>query len=164
MNPQIKSLQDVRALSVSELSLKARIGYVALLLVSAGMTVVIGSLWLTEASLPFRTQVAFAAMCLIGVSWVTLAVWALRSRRPLFARDRVIAGLMAVTFTSMFLVGAISAVVLSGNAASYWVLATAVGMLMAALSVRSGARSRFAALEGSARATRRDQLSPVPIG
>ena len=47
--------------------MKARLGYVALLLVSSAMTAVIVSLWLTEAYLPLRTHLAFGAMSLIGI-------------------------------------------------------------------------------------------------
>ena len=68
MNPQMKSLQDVRTLAGAELSLKSRLGYVALLLVSLGMTAVILSLWLTEPALPPRAQWAFGAMTLIGAA------------------------------------------------------------------------------------------------
>jgi len=154
MSPQLKSLQDVRELAGAELSLKARMGYVALLLVSAAMTVIIASLWLTEPGLPVRTHLAFGALCVIGASWSTLAIWALRARRQLFARDRVIAGGMAVTFTSVFLIGAIAAVVIAGNAASYAVLATGAVMLFVAMKLFADARRRFAAL-----LARRQQLA-----
>jgi hypothetical protein len=153
MNPQMKSLQEVRELAGAELSVKARLGYVALLLVSAGMTAVIASLWSTEPALPTRTEVAFGAMCLIGVSWAGLAVWVLRARRPLFARDRVVAGAMAVTFTSVFVLGAITAVIFAGNATSLALLATGVAMQLVAIKIYAAARRRFAAL-----ATRRNAL------
>lgn len=146
MTPQMKSLQEVRNLAGAELSLKARMGYVALLLMSTGMTVVIASLWLTEASLPLRTQLAFGAMSLIGVSWVALSIWALSARRPLFARDRVIAGRMAVAFTSLFAAGAVAAVVIAGNAAAYGLLATGALMLGLAIKALVDARRRFARL------------------
>jgi hypothetical protein len=146
MSPQIKSLQDVRQLARGELSLKARVGYVALLLVAASMTMVILSLWLTEAALPLRTQQAFGAMCLIGASWVTFAAWALATRRPLFARDRVIAGRMAVAFTALFVAGGVAAVIVANNTAAYSVLFTGVAMLVVAIRVLAGARRRFAEL------------------
>ena len=73
MNPQMKSLEDVRKLAGGELSLKSRLGYVMLLLVSIGMTTVIISLWLTEPALPMRTQWAFGVISLIGASWVVLS-------------------------------------------------------------------------------------------
>jgi hypothetical protein len=146
MNTQMKSLQDVRKLAGAELSLKARLGYVALLLVSTGMTVVILSLWFTEPALPFRTQLAFGAMSVIGLCWSALSLWALSRRRPLFARDRVIAGGMAVAFTSLFLAGGIAAVVMARNPAAYAVLGTGVVMLALAIRVWAGARRRFAEL------------------
>jgi hypothetical protein len=146
MTPQLKSLQDIRRLAGAELSLKARLGYVALLLVSTGMTVVIASLWLTETFLPPRAQLAFGVMCLIGVSWATLALWALSRRRPLFARDRVIAGGLAVTFTSIFLAGALAGVVIANNPAAYGALAMGVVMLGLAMGALASARRRFAAL------------------
>ena len=146
MSPQMKSLQDVRNLADVELSLRARLGYVALLLVSSAVTAVIASLWLTEHALPVRTQWSIGTMCLIGLSWIALSIWALSARRPLFARDRVIAGGMAVVFSTMFVTGTIAAVILAGNAASYAALATGAVMLAAALKVWSGARRRFAML------------------
>ena len=118
MSPQMKSLHEVRQLADGELSLKARLGYVALLLVASGMTTVILSLWLTEAALPLRTQAAFGVMSLIGASWTAFSAWALATRRPLFARDRVIAGRMAVAFTALFLAGAIAAVIVANNTAT----------------------------------------------
>ena len=52
----------VQKLARGELSVKARLGYVALLLVSSAMTAGLVSLWLTEAFLPLRTHLAFGAM------------------------------------------------------------------------------------------------------
>jgi hypothetical protein len=146
MKPEAHSMKAIQALASAELSLKARLGYVGLLLVSAALTTVVVSLWLTEAALPVRTQLAFAAMSVIGLSWVVLAGWALRARRPLFARDRVIAGGMAVTFSSVFVAGCVAAAVLSGGAAAYGALGTGVVMLVAAIAALLGARRRFAAL------------------
>ena len=146
MSPQIQSLQDVRKLAGGELSLKARLGYVCLMLVASAMTTVIASLWLTEAVLPLRTQLAFGVMSLIGACWTVLSLWVLATRRPLFARDRLIAGRMAVVFTSLFLAGAIAAVVVANNIAAYAVLFTGVAMLAMAIRVLMGARRRFAEL------------------
>ena len=143
-NPRAESLRSIRKLAGSELSLKARLGYVALLLVSLGMTVVIASLWVTEASLPLRTQLSFGAMNLIGVSWAALATWALAARRPRFARDRVIAGGMAVAFTSLFLAGAFAAAIIANNEAAYAVMAVAAFMFTIAIKVRQRARRRYA--------------------
>ncbi len=148
MNPESISLKNVQLLAGAELSLKARMGYVALLLASAAMTAVVASLWLTEPSLPMRTQVAFGVMSLIGLSWCALASWALRARRPLFARDRVIAGGMAVSFTALFVVAALAAVAMVGSPATYGMLGTGVAMFALATALLFKARRRFAALAG----------------
>lgn len=146
MSPQMKSLQDVRELAGAELSLRSRVGYVALLMGAAAMTVVIVSLWITEPELSARTQLAFGVMSLIGSSWMALSTWTLRVRRPLFARDRVIAGRLAVAFTSLFAAAGVAAVIVAGNAASYGVLATGAVMLALAVQALNAARRRFASL------------------
>jgi len=154
MNTQKESMAMIQQLAHGELSVRARLGYVALLLMASAMTAGVLSLWLTEAYLPMRTQVAFGAMSLIGGSWMALAIWALTTRRVLLARDRVIAGMMSVAFTALFLVGAVAAVLLSGTAAAIGAAVTGVAMFAAALRVLSGARRRFAAL-----CARRDALA-----
>jgi hypothetical protein len=70
----------MRHLLDAELSGRSRIAYVALLLASSAMTIVVASLWLTEPSLPSRTQAAFLLMTVIGLSWVSLFVWVLTIR------------------------------------------------------------------------------------
>jgi hypothetical protein len=146
MNMQNESINAIRELAHSELSVKSRLGYVALLLAAAGMTAVIGSLWLTEPALPLRAHAAFGLMSVIGVSWMAFATWALTTRRILFARDRVIAGRMAVAFTSLFAIGALAAVIATGRGAAVGALATGLAMLAAAVGVLRGAHRRFAAL------------------
>ncbi|HET9473827.1 MAG TPA: hypothetical protein VFO82_08035 [Steroidobacteraceae bacterium] len=145
-NMHAGSLEDIRGLARDELSIRARIGYVALLLVAAAMTAVVLSLWLTEPALPARTQAAFGVISLIGCAWVGFALWALTARRPLFARDAVIAGTLAVVFTSLFVTGALGAVIVSGAAAAFGALATGVVMLAVAVWNLIGARRRHAAL------------------
>jgi len=146
MNAQSESMAAIQKVSQGEMSVKSRLGYVILLLVSSAMTVGIVSLWATEAYLPMRAQIAFGVMSLIGVSWAALSTWALTTRRILLARDRVIAGRMSVVFTALFLAGAIAAVAMSGKAAALGAAATGAVMLAIALRVLSGARRRFAEL------------------
>jgi hypothetical protein len=146
MKTRESSLEAVRALARNALSFNARVGYVALLLAAATMSVVIVSLWLTEPELPARTQFAFGVMTIIGVSWVALASWALGARRPLFARDRVIAGQMAVAFTVLFLIGAGISVGMGGGAAALGAFGTGLAMLVMAGFVLRSARRRFALL------------------
>ena len=147
MTSQMQSLAAVRRLAGAELSLAARLGYVALLLASTAMTAVVASLWLTEPSLPARTQWAFGGMTLIGASWVTLAIWALGARRPLFARDRLIAARMAVAFTAAFTGVGLVAGLITGHAAPIAMLTSGVIMLLLALRAWSSARRRVAELQ-----------------
>ena len=153
MTAQTDSLERIQAMARANLSLSARMGYVGLLLVSAAMTTVVISLWITEPSLPVRTQLAFGVMSLIGASWCALALWVLRARRPLFARDRLIAGRMAVTFTSLFAAAGLVSAVMLGSPAAYAAFASGVVMLAAAIAVFARARRRFAQL-----AARRQEL------
>ena len=146
MNTQNESMVMVQKLARGELSVKARLGYVALLLASSAMTVVIVSLWLTEAVLPLRTHIAFGAMSAIGIAWGALSIWALATRRVLLARDRVIAGRMSVGFTALFLLGAIIAVLMTGKTAAFGAAAMGLVMFATALRVLAGARRRFAVL------------------
>lgn len=133
MNPTPDTLSRLQHLAATELSLPSRLGHVALLLASLTMTCVVTALWLTEPALPARTQIAFAVMIVISVSWVVFAAWVLSHRRPLFARDSVIAGRMAVTFTTAFVAGALTVGVTTGGSAPY--LAAALGMLMLGAAV-----------------------------
>jgi len=65
-------------------------------LLGAGL---LGLLWATEPTpLPGRTQAAFAAMIVVGLTWAGLAAWTL-VRRPLFAIDRVVTASLALIFS-----------------------------------------------------------------
>lgn len=128
-----RSTAAVRQLADAELSVPSRLGHVALLLAALGMTVVVVSLWMTEPALPVRTHVAFGVMTAIGLSWSAFATWVLTSRRVLFARQRIIAGRMAVTFAAVFASCALTTAAATGAAAA---LAAAVtGGVMVAVAV-----------------------------
>ena len=124
---------ELRRLLDAQLSRRSRIGHVALLLGAAAMTVVITSLWLTEPALPLRTAAAFAVMLLIGLSWMAFSGWVLSRRRPLFGRDGLVAGRMAVIFTSTFAGGALAVGYSSGGPAPF--AAAALGVVLFAASV-----------------------------
>lgn len=115
-------------LADAELSLRARVAHIALLLVSLLMTAAIVSLWVTEPFLPVRTQVAFGAITIIGLSWTVFAARVLAGRRVLYARHRVVAGRMAVAFTTVFVAGALVLGWMMQSAAGY--LAAGIGVLM----------------------------------
>ena len=101
------SLEDMQKQMARELSLPARLGHTALLVVSASVSALTASLWLTEPSLPLRTHIAFGAIVAIGLAWSGFAWWVLANRRVMLANQRVIATRMALGFTALFLIGAV---------------------------------------------------------
>jgi hypothetical protein len=144
--PPAASPASAHALVDAELSTAARAGHGALLLFAAAMTIVIGSLWMTEPSLPLRTHLAFGVMMLIGLSWVAYATWVLTTRRVLLGRHRVIAGRMAVTFASTFVVGSLLVAATTGHPAGYAAAALGAVMLAVAASLLVRARRQVARL------------------
>ncbi|HEU5021184.1 MAG TPA: hypothetical protein VFT60_04815 [Bryobacteraceae bacterium] len=94
-------------LARTELSLRARLGHVLLALVASAMTILVVSLWLTEPALPRRTAAAFAVLTVIGLGWAGYSLWVLSARRVMLARQRVVAGRLAVAFTAAFAAGCI---------------------------------------------------------
>ncbi|WP_157281880.1 MULTISPECIES: hypothetical protein [unclassified Roseateles] len=137
MNPA-----SISALANRELSAKARFGHVALLLAALAMSVVVGSLWLTEPALPPRTVIAFAAMTGIGLCWVVYAVWVLASRRVLLAFQQVVAARMAVGFSAVALAGALALGMGEGIAAAWPAAAVFAVMLVIAVITLVRARGK----------------------
>jgi hypothetical protein len=137
---------DLRRLLDKELSRPSRIGYVTLLVASLTMTVVVASLWLTEPVLPARARVAFALMTVIGLSWTAFAGWVLATRRMLLGRDSVVAGRMAVTFTTTFVIGALTVGYMGGGTAPYAAGTMGLGLLAAAIALLVRAHRRVAHL------------------
>jgi hypothetical protein len=152
-HPSPAPTADLRRLLDAELSRTSRLGYVALLLASLTMTVVVASLWLTEPVLPARTRVAFALMTVIGLSWAAFAVWVLTTRRVLFGWDSVVAGRMAIAFTTAFVLGAVTLGYTSGGTAPYAAAAMGLGLLAGAVALLVRAHRRVARLT-----TRREAL------
>lgn len=148
------SAADLQRLADTELSLKSRLGYVVLLLVSLMMSGAVGSLWATEPLLPARTQIAFAAMVLIGLSWSGFALWVLNSRRILLARHSIIAGRMSVMFTSVYLCGALAVGYAKGGGGAFAGAGVGAAMLIAAVVVLRRAHRKFSEL-----AARRQMLA-----
>lgn len=138
MNAKV-SVADMQHLIAGELSLRSRIAYTALLLVSLGVAGAIGSLALTEPSLPQRTQIAFAMIVAIALSWVAYSIWVLTRRQVLFAGHRIIAGRMAVAFSALFVAG-------FAALGKYAAVGFGVVMLAVAVGVLVSARRRFRAL------------------
>jgi hypothetical protein len=137
---------ELRRLTRTELSMRARVAYVLLALVASAMTIVIVSLWLTEPALPLRTTVAFAVLTGIGLGWVTFCTWVLRSRYVLLARHRVVAGRLAASFSSMFVLGCVL-VGLSSSSRGVWLaLAMGIASLVVAVAVWRRAETAHSSL------------------
>src|SRR5919112_5284452 len=111
----------------------------------------------TEQSLPARTQIAFAVMILIGLSWGGFALWVLTRRHVLLAGHRVIATRMASGFTAVFVLGSL-ALMRSGSLARPAIAAAGLGVVMlgTALYLHVRAQRDFERLTESRRALARE--------
>jgi hypothetical protein len=89
------------------LSLRKRVGYLAVGLAGLTGSALISLLWATEPGLPPRTKVAFAVLIAIGACWAAFGAWAVTRHTPLFARDRVVASWLGVGAWLVFTVGAL---------------------------------------------------------
>ena len=134
----------VRGLMQKELSFGARVGYTVLLLTGLAAAGLIGSLWLTEPGpLPTATHVAFGLIVAINLSWAAFAAWVLSQRKVLYAKDRVMAGWMAVVFCAVFLVFGLAIAVQRGNASAQIVIAAlGAAQLIVAIAVLIRAKRR----------------------
>lgn len=154
--PSPMSAAALRRLADVELSLRSRLGYVALLLAALIMTAVVGALWITEPALALRAQVAFAVMIVIGSSWVAFALWVLTSRRVLLARHSIVAGRMAVTFSAVFVIGSLAVGYTAGGAAPFAAAAMGIVMVAAAVALLIRAHRTFARLTERRQALERE--------
>lgn len=137
-----RSPDEVLAALETELSRRARVRYVLVLLASLTVTSLVGTLWATEPGLPLRTHLAFGGLVTLGVGWMAVTGYVLSRRRPLYAADRVLATGMAVTAT--VLVGAAStavALVRAGALTSVTVATVAVTFAGAAVVLHVRARA-----------------------
>jgi hypothetical protein len=144
---------ELQRLTSTELSRGARVGHLVLALVASAMTIIVISLWLTEPTLPLRTQVAFASLTGIGAGWTAFAIWVLRTRRVMLARHRQVAGRLAVVFSSVFTVGCLVLALAAETDAARPALAMGLGLLLLAVVVWRRAETAHAKL-----LTRRAQL------
>lgn len=144
-SPPGRRTDEVLALLDAELSRRARLGYLAVMLAGLVVTGLVAALWATEPGLPLRTHLSFAGIVLLGTGWVAVAGYVLTRRRPLYAADRVLATGMAVTATSAGGVGVTVVAGLRGGALAAATAAVPAAMLLgiaAVLHVRARARRR----------------------
>lgn len=140
------SVAALERLARTELSLGARLGHVVLALVASAMTIVVVSLLLTEPALPPRTVTAFGLLAGIGVGWVSYSVWVLNARRVMLARQRVVAGRLAVTFAGVFAGGCVLLAVVTDAPAARPATAMSVVLLAVALALWRRAEGALSAL------------------
>jgi hypothetical protein len=145
--PPRASAEEIRRLVAAELSLPSRLGYVALLLTALAVAVGVGSLWLTERSLPLRTHVSFALIVGVALAWVAYAGWVLTRRNVLLAGHRIVAARMATGFCALFVAVALAIGWWGGGerAANLAALQGLV-LLAGAVALHVRARRRFARL------------------
>jgi len=144
--PATHALEAARQIAEAELSMPSRVAHGALLAAALTMTMVIVSLWLTEPDLPLRTRAAFGVLTMIGASWSGYAAWVLTQRRVLFAWQRVVAGWLALTFTSVFTIGAFGIGIAANAPAGFAAGALGLVLVTAAALLLLRARRRLAAL------------------
>jgi hypothetical protein len=151
--PKPAGIAELERLARTELSDTARLAHVLLVLVASAMTIVVVSLLLTEPALPTRTIVAFGLLSLIGAGWVAFGIWVLRARRVMLARQRVVAGRLAVAFAGTFTVGCVALAAATAVPAAWPATGMSLVLLASALIVWRRAEADHAAL-----LARRDSL------
>lgn len=130
----------------AHLSFRTRIGHLALLHLSVGMSAAVISLLATEQELPARTAAAFAALLLINLCWAAYAAWVLVARRTLLFNHRVIAGRIAVGATTVFTTGSAFIAFTTGMKAAAFAALLGLGMLAVAVVLLIRAKRTYAAL------------------
>ena len=151
--PPATLANDLRQLTALELSLPSRLRYVALLLGASTMSAIVIALLVTEPKLPVRTSVALGVMAVIGVCWIVFAAWVLTRKRVLLGSHRIIAGRLAVVFSAVFVIGALSVGLTTSQASPLAAAAMGAVMLSVAVTMLARAKRQFVQLS-----KRRDEL------
>ena len=144
--PPATLANDLRQLTALELSLPSRLRYVALLLGASTMSAIVIALLVTEPKLPVRTSVALGVMAVIGVSWIVFAAWVLTRKRVLLGSHRIIAGRLAVVFSAVFVIGALSVGLTTSQASPFAAAAMGAVMLSVAVTMLARAKRQFVQL------------------
>jgi hypothetical protein len=92
-------------------------------------------------------------LTMIGVAWMAYGTWVLRVRRVMLARQRVVAGRLAVTFTGAFTLACVLLAATTSVAASWPAAAMGLVLLIVAIALWRRAEAHYAAL-----VARRDTL------
>lgn len=139
-----------------EMSKRARLGHVALLMAALCGGLAVVSLWITEPILPLRTHLAFFVLTAIAAGWTWHAARVLRTRVVLLAPHRVRAAWLSVMCSAAFTIGGLGVWWTygwrsGGFAASSGVVLTivAAALLIRAQRQREVLRARLRELEAS---------------
>lgn len=135
-----------RLLAKSQVSFRSRIGLLVLFLVATGASVTLTSLLATEKDLPPRTLVAFVALLLVNLSWMTYAAWVLAARRTMLFNHRVVAGWIACAAAAGFTAGAAILGAATGARAAFAAAGTGLVLLIIAIGLLLHARRDLRAL------------------
>lgn len=138
--------EQIQTLVRGHLSARSKALHAVLLVAAAAMAIVVASIWITEAALPARTQVAFAVLVVIALGWVAHATWVLTHTAILLVPHQVQAARLSVGACVLFLGGCVAAQLIVGGPAALLALASA--LVMTAVSVLNfrTSRARFHAL------------------
>lgn len=136
--------EDLERLLAAEVSLRSRMGHLAVGLAGGCVAALIAVLWATEPDpLPARTRAAFAGLIVIGLAWAVFAGWVLSRRRPLFARDKVLGAWLALMATAAS--GVAGTALAAARASTSMALTTALvglSLIAAAATLLARAQSR----------------------
>ena len=150
---------ELRELTALELSRPSRLRHLVLLLAASAMSAIVMALLLTERSLPVRTAIALGVLAIIGVSWMAFAAWVQTRKRVILGRDRLVAGRLAVTFSGVFVIGALAVGFITSRTPPFAAAALGTVMLAVAVAMLTRARRHVAQLT-----KRRDELERLLRG
>lgn len=155
MNEVRPTAREIRENLAKALSTRSRVFYTLVLLFDLAAAIVVGSLWLTEPSLPQRTQIAFGLMLAAALTWSGFLLWTLTRRTVMLAFHRLIAGRIAVLFCSLFTLGFLALGLTQANLRAAGFSAAGMGglLLLLASALLLTAQRRYREL-----ITRRHQL------
>lgn len=141
ISESIPSTDPVLALIRGELSSARRWFYRVILLATSVWVAAILSLWMTEPGpLPGRLHVAFAALTVVGIGWISVLLWILIRRRCPTALDRLATSWMATLACCVFLAVSLPIALLRGHLLAAMSLGvTGLALLGAALFMLRGA-------------------------
>ena len=148
MNPD-----DLLARLEAPLSVRRRLGYLAVGLAGLIGAGLIGTLWATEPALPAHTVAGFALLMLVGLGWAGFAGWALTRRAPLYAADRVLSAWIAL---GAWLVGGVA---VGGIAAARGHFPWGATLVVAALGIIATGNIGYARRRRAMLLARRQELT-----